>query len=257
VTEHHTTLKEAREKKAMALFEGKYDDEVRMIEIGTPDKVISRELCGGTHISNTTEIGLFMIKSEAGIAAGVRRITALTGMKAYKEFVVLRESFENACTELSSDAQQFNQHLRHLIADRDEKVRELKRLKRELSGDMAGDIMELGDFIGDINVITADVKGVTNEELLDLADKIRQKSGEKAAIFLTHSSPGRVNMLIMLTVDMVEMGFKAVKLMNKVAPILGGRGGGKGMLAQGGGNIPDNVPQAFDAFKKAIKDGIR
>jgi len=251
-----TTLREARDMKAMALFEGKYDEDVRMIEIGYPQEVISRELCGGSHLSNTTEVGLFIITAEIGIAAGVRRIFAITGQKAYKEYIRLHHAFDEACHDLSCDSTSFNIYLRRLIEDHEEKVRELKKLKREVSKDTADDIITLGDYIKGINVITANVKGVTIEELRDLGDRIRNKSGEKAAICLTHSTDDKLQLLVMLTDDMVSRGLSAVELLNLIAPIAGGKGGGKASMAQGGGNLPAKVPEVFDAFKKAIAERL-
>jgi len=251
-----TTLKDAREQKAMALFEGKYDDEVRMIEIGFSESIISRELCGGLHISNTSEVGLFVITSETGVAAGVRRITAVTGLKAFNVFMDLRNKLSHGCTLLDEcGVPVFIPTLENLIAEKDAESKELKKLKWELRKDIADEIIMIGDYIGDINVITAEIPDVTIDELRELGDRVKKKSEGKTAILLTHSIDDKVSLVVMLTDDLVEMGYKAGNLMRTIAPIVGGKGGGKPAMAQGGGVFVGKVPDAFDAFKKAISEG--
>ncbi len=250
-----TSLSEAREKKAMALFEGKYDEKVRMIEIGREPDIISRELCGGLHMSDTSHAGLFIIKSETGIAAGVRRIIAVTGKKAYGELKDLRATFSRVCAMLDCENAGMIGALEKLVADYKDVSTELKQLKGERRGNEADDILSIGEYVDDIHVITAEVNDVSKDELRDIGDRIRKKASEKTAIFLTHSLKGNVSLLIMLTDDMVNMGYRAGELMAMVAPILGGKGGGKPAMAQGGGNLPAKVPDAFDAFMAAIAGG--
>jgi alanyl-tRNA synthetase len=238
-------LDEAREAGAMALFGEKYGDQVRVVTIG--DGGVSRELCGGCHVDRTGDIGLVKIVGERGIAAGVRRIEALTGRGAL-EYLQERERL---AARLSGRYQTSFDRLPELLESREERMKELEEEVRTLkhrlaSGDATGS--ELRTEVAGVTVVARHTPEMAPAELRNLADTLRQKLGS-GVVVLGMESGGKATLLAAVTDDVVDR-VNAGDLVRELAPVVGGRGGGKPNLAQAGGPDADKLD---DALQKAAE----
>jgi alanyl-tRNA synthetase len=246
-----TTLEEARRLGAMALFGEKYGDVVRMVEVGEGD--YSRELCGGTHVRSTAEIGPFRVLSETSSAANVRRIEAVTGPAA----VALLREHDRLLLDAASA-------LRAAPEDVPDTVRAHERERRELAKRASGDRAGAGADDVDVDALAAqaaEVDGVpvlaTTVEvpdakaLLALADRLRGRLGE-SAIALGTVADARAHLLVSVAPSLVERGVKAGAVVKLAAEKVGGGGGGRDTLAQAGGRDPERLHEAIDAAEDAI-----
>ena len=242
------TMDEARAKGAMALFGEKYGDIVRMVSCGD----VSRELCGGIHVGNTGQIGAFKIVSEAGVASGVRRIEAVTGMGLLK-----REESEEAAIREASAA------LKTVPASLAEKAAataaELKAVKKELDeakkaamGDAAGDLYENAKEINGKKLITVKFDGAGIDELRSLSDDIKKKYKSVVMVLAAVNEP-KVTFLVSVTDDLVEAGVHAGKLVKEIAAACGGGGGGKADMAQAGAKDSSKISDAFTVAESLLK----
>ena len=248
-----TTLDEARSLGAMALFNEKYGDIVRMVEVG--DGSVSRELCGGIHVRNTAEIGLLRITAETSSAANVRRIEAITGPEAVG-FVRGRDSeLERAALELRVPAERVAES----VAALRERVRELEReIKRGGAGAGGGATVDLEVLaasareVAGARVLTAVVSVADANALLALADRLKGALGD-AAIVLGRGGDGRVDLLAAVAPALVARGVKAGAIVKVAAAQVGGGGGGRDTMARAGGRDPDKLPDAMRAAAAAIE----
>lgn len=244
-----TSLDEARELGATALFEEKYGQEVRLIEI----EDFSTELCGGTHVSATGEIGLFRIISEAGIGAGLRRIEALTGLAAYRYLKGQSGLLEEAAALLKAKAEQLPERLEGLLADYKESQRECMRLQLKLAG------MEVDGLLGRVSresgvpVISARVSAGNMETLREMADRLKNKLSS-GVVVLGVAAEGKVLLVAAVTPDLVRAGMHAGRLVGEVAKLTGGGGGGRPDLAQAGGKNVGELDAALAAVNSLVKD---
>ncbi|HEX5851612.1 MAG TPA: alanine--tRNA ligase, partial [Solirubrobacteraceae bacterium] len=255
-----TTLDEARSLGAMALFGEKYGDVVRMVQIG--DGECSRELCGGTHVHRTGEIGPFRIVHETSSAANVRRIEALTGPAAVE---LLREH-DRLLGEISSELRARPQDAPQTVAAlAKERKRLEKALKQGAGGGGAGgagavggggvDIDALAAQAEDIdgaNVLTASVEAPDAKALLDVVDRVKGRLGE-AAILLGTAADGRVHLVASVAPELVQRGVKAGAVVKAAAETVGGGGGGRDTMAQAGGRDPEKLGEAIEAARAAIR----
>jgi len=237
---------EAEKLDAMALFGEKYGDWVRVVEV----EGVSRELCGGTHVANTAEIGLFRIASEGSSAANVRRIEALTGPAAIDWFRERARELEAAGEALGSPqdpvagAKRAKQRLAELE----------KRSKQAGSEDLAKHaeaIAETAQDVGGVAVIVAEAPGADQKALLVLADRIKSKAGD-AAVLLGGADGGKVALAASFSEAAVERGASAAEVIRAAAQLVGGGGGGRDNVAQAGGKDPDKLPHALEAARDAI-----
>ncbi len=238
---------EAERLGAMALFGEKYGDWVRVVEV----EGVSRELCGGTHVANTAEVGLFTISSEGSSAANVRRIEALTGPAAMDLFRERSEQLAEA-GELLGSAQDPVAGARRAKA-RIEKLEE--QVKRSGSQDLskqAEEIAASGHTIGGVTVFVGRGQDCDQRTLMDLANRIRQQSGD-SAIVLGGTDDGKVAIVASFSDAVVERGLSAADIVREVAPIVGGGGGGQPDIAQAGGREPEKLDEALAAAKDAIE----
>jgi alanyl-tRNA synthetase len=246
-----TTLEEAKSLGAMALFGEKYGDVVRMVEVG--DGSFSRELCGGTHVRTTSEIGLFTVLSETSSAANVRRIEAVTGPEA----VQLARGHDRALSEAAEALRVTPERVRHAVGELRHRVRELERAAR--SGPAGAlDVDELAGQAVDldgIKVLAAAVELGDGKALPDLADRLKNKLGE-AAIVLGLPGDERVDLVVSVTPGAVARGVKAGDVVKLAAAEVGGGGGGRDTLARAGGRDPDKLPQALAAAREAIESAL-
>jgi alanyl-tRNA synthetase len=241
-----TTLDEARALGAMALFGEKYGDWVRMVEVAD----VSRELCGGTHIASTAEIGLFHVTTETSSASNVRRIEAVTGPGATELFEQRTERLRELSSLLKAPEQDLARAAERLV----ERAKEAKR-KPAGGGDVDGELemlMAAAEDLGGIRVVTA-VSAATadGKELLALSDRLAQKLGV-AAVVLGASFDGRPQLVAQVTPPAVERGVKAGDVVRVAAPVIGGGGGGRDTMAQAGGRDSDRLDDAIAAARAAI-----
>ncbi|WP_338705664.1 alanine--tRNA ligase [Bacillus altitudinis] len=241
-------IAEAKEMGAMALFGEKYGDIVRVVQVGD----YSIELCGGCHVQNTAQIGLFKIASESGIGAGTRRIEAVTGKGAYEELNDQLAILEKAANELKSNTKDVPKRIASLQADLKEVQRENESLLAKLSQAEAGSILEKVIEVGGVNVLTEKVNAKDMNHLRTMVDDLKAKLGS-AVIVLGAVQNGKVNISAGVTKDVIEKGLHAGKLVKQAAEICGGGGGGRPDMAQAGGKQPEKLEEALATVEESVK----
>lgn len=247
-----TELKDLEEAKAMgaeALFGEKYEEEVRVVKMGD----FSMELCGGTHVEATGDIGAFKITSESGIAAGVRRIEAVTGEFALDYFNNKLDILNRTAARLKTDADNVYHRVEQLLDRNKELEKELERLKQKLAGSKKDDLIDQLKEVGGVNVLTAELSELDSQGLRNLTDQIKDKI-DSAVIVLASRGENKVVFVASVTDDLVEKGFNAGQIISKVAQIAGGGGGGRPDMAQAGGSKPDKTAEALAEVEKIIKN---
>ena len=248
-----TTLEEARRLGAMALFGEKYGDVVRMVEVG--DGSFSRELCGGTHVHNTAEIGLFKVLSESSSAANMRRIEAITGPEA----VDLMRRNDRTLTESARILRVTSERVAEAVSELRTRVRELERDVRRGATQEAIDVDQLAAAAVDrdgARVLVSEVQALDGKALLDVADRLKHKLGN-AAIVLGSTGENRVDLVASVAPALVERGVRAGEIVKVAAAEVGGGGGGRDTLARAGGRDPAGLPRAFAAARAAIDSALR
>lgn len=238
---------EAIARGAMALFGEKYGDTVRMMEIDG----ISRELCGGTHVERTGQIGLFHIVSESSTAAGVRRIEAVTGPAAYAELQKGIETLERVAAQIKAPPQQVEHKVAALLEQLDVRDKEIARLRREMAKRQTENLESRIQRVDGVNLITQIVDAPNQDLLREQSDYFKNKigSGIVALGAIINEKP---SMIVAVTPDLVERGFDATKLVRVSAPVMGGGGGGRPSLAQAGGKDAAKLQDALDAVASAV-----
>ena len=234
-------MQEAIDRGATALFDEKYGDSVRVVTVGA----ISMELCGGTHVRASGDIGLFKIISEAGIAAGVRRIEAATGRNALMAVRRMEDDRRAIATLVKGDVDQAVDRVEKLLVRQKELQREVDTLQSKLNAVQSGDLMSACATVAGVSVLATQVTVEDSKALRDLADQLRDRIGS-GIIVLGAAIDGKAALLVAITSDLTER-FKAGQLIGQLAPIVGGRGGGKPELAQAGGSDPSRIPDALAA----------
>ncbi len=239
-----TTLDEAQRLGAMALFGEKYGDVVRMVEVG--EGSFSRELCGGTHVRSTAEIGLFKITSEGSSASNVRRIEAVTGPEGV---ALLRR--EDAALREAADALRTTPER---VVEAISALRDQARAKaKAVTGPDAGALAERAAQLDGARVLAEAVEAADARALMDIADRVKGRLGESAAIVLGTAVDGRVHLVAAVTPALVARGVKAGEVVRAAAQVAGGGGGGRDTMAQAGGRDPDKLPEALAAARQAIE----
>jgi alanyl-tRNA synthetase len=249
-----TTLDEARRLGAMALFGEKYGDVVRMVEIGDGD--YSRELCGGTHVRTTAEIGAFHITSETSSAANVRRIEALTGPGA----VALLREHDRLLAEISEGLRTTPARAPETVSTLLATNKQLEKALRAGNGAGAGrvDLDQLAGRmveLGGARVLAQAVEVPDAKALLELADRAKGRLGD-AAILLGTAADGRVHLVVSVAPGLVERGVRAGEVIKVAAAVVGGGGGGRDTMAQAGGRDPEKLQSAIDAGRAAIEQAL-
>ncbi len=234
------TLDEAKKMGAMALFGEKYGERVRVVEIGD----FSTELCGGTHVSNTKNIISFKIISESGIAAGVRRIEALTSVGLIEYLNKSDEMVHKVATILKSNPSEIDEKVSRLQEEVKTLQKENEKLKAKLAKDAAGDVSSEAEDYNGIKLLTKQLDGVDMNGMRQLTDDMKNKLGE-AFIVLASAADGKVSLVATATEGAMSKGAHAGNLIKEVAAIVGGGGGGKPAMAQAGGKNPDKIPEAL------------
>jgi alanyl-tRNA synthetase len=247
-----TTLDEARALGAMALFGEKYGDVVRMVQIG--DGHYSRELCGGTHVRSTAEIGVFKLLGESSSAANVRRIEAITGPAA----VAALRSAEAKAREAAALLKTTVDHLPDAVGELRERSKQTAKAAASANGAAAGvdsDALAAAAIrIGGADVVAQIVSGAGGaKELMDVADRVKGRLGEESATVLGAAVGGRVHLVAAVTPALVARGVKAGAIVKAAATVAGGGGGGRDTMAQAGGRDPEKLPEAIAAARAAIE----
>ena len=224
---------------AMALFGEKYGDEVRVIGMGD----FSTELCGGTHVKRSGDIGLFKIVSEGGVAAGIRRIEAVTGDGALDYIQHQQQTLLAAAGALKAQPQEINQKITQMLDSVKSLEKELARLKSKLAAAQGDDLSASAVDVKGAKVLAAEIDGADAKALRETLDKLKDKLGS-AAIVLASREGGKVTLIAGVTADLIDR-VKAGELVNHVATQCGGKGGGRPDMAQAGGTLPDNLPKAL------------
>ncbi len=256
VIKQSKTLEQARQDGAIALFGEKYGNEVRTVEITDQRGRVSYELCGGTHVDNTAEIGSFFIISESSIAAGMRRIEAVTGLGAY-QYARQRLDLQN---ELSAHLQSSPAETLAKVVSMEEKQKaiqtELEQLQLRLAKSSFATQLDNIQEISGIAVLVANIPNVSTDALRELADEFRQKH-ESGVVVLGTVTNEKPAFIAALTPDLIKRGLKAGDLIKRVAAVVGGGGGGRPDMAQAGGKDPSKLAEALDQVAPYVKENLK
>ncbi|SHH60910.1 alanine--tRNA ligase [Sporanaerobacter acetigenes] len=247
-----TSLKEAQEFGAMALFDEKYKDIVRMVKMDD----YSKELCGGTHVTNTCSIGLFKIVSESGIASGVRRIEAVTGRGAYEYLMELEENTSSILSILKTSKKDIKEKVRKLTEELKEKEKEIESLKSKMASSVAEDVVKQKHMVEDINVVTYRAEGMDMNSLRNLGDEVKSHLNS-GVVVLSSVIDDKISFVAMVTKDLVDRGLHAGNIIREVAKTTGGGGGGRPDMAQAGGKDSNKIDEALKLVDSLIKGQLK
>ena len=242
-----TNLEEAKEMGAIGLFEDKYHGEVRVLSMGD----YSRELCGGTHVSNTSEISMFKILSESGISNGIRRIESITGPAVLKYLNELKDEQEDIAKELKSNREEILQKIKLSIKSLKEANKEIEKLEHDMAKDQISGLLDSVKNKNGINYVIKKFDGVDVNTLRDLADEVRNKVGSVVVLFATVND-GKLNFICAVSKDLVEKKIAAGKLIKEIAKIAGGGGGGRPDMATAGGKDIAKVEEALNKLSDLL-----
>ncbi len=243
-------LDEAKASGAMALFGEKYDEKVRVVTMGP----FSVELCGGTHVTRTGDIGLFKITSEAGIASGVRRIEAVTGEHALEVVQTQQATLSSLSALLKTDSQNVLDRVVSLQNQTKELEKALNSAKQKLASQQGADMLSNAVEINGVKVLIANLEGVEAKSLRSMMDDIKNRIGE-GIVVLGVANDAKVNLIAGVTKNLTSK-VKAGELVNFVASQVGGKGGGRPDMAQAGGDQPENLSQALDSVNAWLQDKL-
>ena len=252
VTTDVMSIEEAKKSGAMALFDEKYSENVRVVSMGD----FSKELCGGTHVANTSEILAFKILSESGIAAGVRRIEALTGDAVFAYYKEQEAQLANAAKLLKTKPEAVSEKIEHLYAEIKALQSENEALKSKAAKDALGDVMNQVQEIKGVKLLAARVDDVDMNGLRDLGDQLKEKLGD-GVVVLASVKDGKVSLMATATDEAQKKGAHAGNLIKAIAAIVGGGGGGRPGMAQAGGKNPAAVDDAIKEAAKVVESQIK
>ncbi|WP_139904426.1 alanine--tRNA ligase [Clostridium thermarum] len=245
-------IEAAREKGAMALFDEKYGDIVRVVSVGD----FSIELCGGTHVSNSGEIGLFKITSESGVAAGIRRIEAITGFNAIKFLNEKLTTIKDIANTIKCNPKEVVNKSAALVQELKEKDKEINELKKELAKGAEGELLNKIKEVKGVKYIAAVVDNMDSENLRELGDRLRNKL-DNGLVVLGSAFDEKVVLLAMATKEAVAKGVHCGKIIKDVAAVTGGGGGGRPDMAQAGGKMPGKLPEAMNVVEKLLETLVK
>lgn len=242
------TVDEAKKTGAMALFGEKYGETVRVVSMGD----FSKEFCGGTHVKNTSEIAAFKIISENGVAAGVRRIEALTGDNVFAYYRNLEKELLEAAKAAKATPATLTEKIEHMQAEIKALTSENESLKSKAAKEALGDVMDQIVEVKGVKLLASAVDGVDMNGLRDLGDQLKEQLGE-GVIVLASSCEGKVNLIVMATDAAMKQGAHAGNLIRSIAGKVGGGGGGRPNMAQAGGKNPAGILEAIAEAKTALE----
>ena len=252
VVTNEMSIEDAKKTGAMALFGEKYGEVVRVVQMGT----FSSELCGGTHVSNTRNISAFKIISESGVAAGVRRIEALTGKALFEYYNTMESELQEAAKLLKAVPLEVSAKVVSLQDEVKQLQKENDKLKAKLAKEAAGDLLPEAKEVDGIHILTKQLTDVDMNGMRDLGDEAKQKLGEAFIVFASQVGE-KVNLIAMATDGAMKKGAHAGNLIKEVASIVGGGGGGRPNMAQAGGKLPEKIPEALACAKTVMEQQIK
>ena len=244
-------IEDAKKTGAMALFGEKYADDVRVVSMGD----FSKELCGGTHVSNTATIALFKIVSEAGVAAGVRRIEALTGQGVVEYYNNIEASLNAAAAAAKCEPAQLVRRIETLQDELKEAHRENDKLKNQMAKDAMGDVMDQVIEVAGVKLLAVKIDNVDMNGLRNLGDQLKEKMGD-GVIVLASAADNKVNLITMATDGAITKGAHAGNMIKSIAKLVGGGGGGRPNMAQAGGKNPAGIDAALAEAKVVLESQI-
>ena len=246
------SLEEAKKTGAMALFGEKYGDTVRVVMIGD----FSRELCGGTHVGHTGDIASFKILSESGVAAGIRRIEALTGRNVTAYYQEMEEKLAETARILKTTPASLTERAEHLMAELKALQSENESLKSKAAKEALGDVMDQVVEVNGVKLLATKVSGVDMNGLRELGDQLKAKIAEGVVVLMSDLD-GKVNMVAMATDGAMKKGAHAGNLIKGIAALVGGGGGGRPNMAQAGGKNPAGIDEAIKKSAEVLKEQIK
>ncbi len=252
VVTNEMSIEDAKKTGAMALFGEKYGEIVRVVQMGT----FSSELCGGTHVSNTRNISAFKIISESGVAAGVRRIEALTGKALFEYYNTMESELQKAAKLLKAVPLEVSAKVISLQDEVKQLQKENDKLKAKLAKEAAGDLLSEAKEVDGVHILTKQFTDVDMNGMRDLGDEAKQKLGEAFIVFASQVGE-KVNLIAMATDGAMKKGAHAGNLIKEVASIVGGGGGGRPNMAQAGGKNPAKIPEALAHAKIVMEQQIK
>ena len=246
------SLEEAKKTGAMALFDEKYGESVRVVSMGE----FSKELCGGTHVNNTSAIKNFKILSEAGVAAGVRRIEALTGDAVIAYYKKMEEELNKAAALLKTNTPNVLEKIIALQAELKASLSECESLKSKMAKDALGDVMDKVLDIKGVKLLASKMEGVDMNGLRELGDQLKEKLGD-GVVVLASVVDGKVNLMATATDAAIKAGAHAGNLIKGIAALVGGGGGGRPNMAQAGGKNPAGIDAALATAAEVLSDQVK
>ena len=252
ITCENMSINDAKNKGAMALFGEKYGDEVRVVSMGD----YSIELCGGTHLTNTSQIGMFKILSEGGVAAGVRRIEAITGRAVYNYLKEKEEIISNVCSNLKTKEDSLSQKVTSLIEENKSLSKELHDMKTKMSLQAVDSVLDSKLDVNGVNLVTTKFEGMDMNTLKEVADNLRDKL-VSGVVVLANVANDKLNLVVTATKDAVDKGVHCGNIVKEIAQIAGGKGGGRPNMAQAGAPDVSKVDEALNHASEVLKSQIK
>ena len=246
-------IEDAKKTGAKALFNEKYGDTVRVVCMGD----FSKEFCGGTHISNTGLINSFKIVSEAGVAAGVRRIEALTGNGVFAYYKDIERKFNDICKAAKATPANVEEKIAHMQAEIKSLNSEIESLKNKAANEALGDVLNQAEDVNGVKFLAVKLNDVDMNELRNLSDDLKSKIGSGVVVLASAMGSDKVNLIVTATDDIVKAGVHAGNIIKSAAPCVGGGGGGRPNMAQAGGKNPAGIPDAIASVKDALSGMIK
>jgi len=246
-------IAQAREKGAIAMFGEKYGDVVRVIDFPG----VSMELCGGTHVSNTAEIGLFKIVSEAGVASGIRRIEAVSGQAVLDYLNVRDKVVRDLGDRFKAKPEELPNRITNLQNELKDTQKQLAALKSELAIAKSDQLLAQAESIGDFKIIIAELGDVDTEALKTAAERLQQKLGNSAVVLASIPEPDKVSLVAAFSPEVNKKGLQAGKFIGGIAQICGGKGGGRPNLAQAGGRDATKLKAALETARNQLLEGLQ
>ncbi|MEG4071746.1 alanine--tRNA ligase [Microcoleus sp. Pol14C2] len=245
-------IAQAREKGATAMFGEKYGDVVRVIDFPG----VSMELCGGTHVSNTAEIGLFKIVSEAGVAAGTRRIEAVSGQAVLDYLNVRDKVVRDLGDRFKAKPEELPNRITNLQNELKDTQKHLAAVKSELAIAKSDQLLSVAEDLGEFKIIVAQLGDVDTEALKTAAERLQQKLGNAAVVLASIPEPDKVSLVAAFSPEVNKKGLQAGKFIGGIAQICGGKGGGRPNLAQAGGRDTSKLQEALESARNLLVEGL-
>ena len=247
------SIEDAKKSGAMALFGEKYDDNVRVVSMGD----YSMELCGGTHVINTSNISVFKIVAETSIAAGVRRIEALTGRNVYDYYSNVEKTLNEVASLAKTEPSKLSNRIEHLLEEVKSLNSENKKLKSKLAKESIGDVFDQVVDVKGVKLIATKVADVDMNGLRSLGDQLKDKLQDGVIVLTSSIDNKKVNLIVMVSDSVVEKGVNAGNIIKDLSALIGGGGGGRPNMAQAGGKNPDGMDKVIRKAPVVLEKSLK